>query len=461
MKKLANILSISGPEPALDRWRSVSATALLVLTATTFAFAAPKITYAQADSEAAAEEEPVSEGDGDAEAGLLTSEELQNLVAPVALYPDTLLIQIFVASTVPLDVMKADRFLKDNADREPAELEAEIDSQGWDASVAVLATAFPEVIGEMAVHVDWTETMGTAMLAQSEDVLDSVQVMRDNAINTGALVSGPEQTVEEIDENVVITPTDPEVVYVPQYEPEQVYYGPSTGDILGATLLTFGTIAVIDSIFDDDDDWNDYWGCRNCGGWGGGPIINDPKIDIDVDRNVNIDKNIDLGDRTDIGWKPDKNRADDARKKLDDRKRPDAKPGKLPVNRKEGRTNELRNQLSDRSGAPDISRDRGGAAAAVGAGAGVAAGSGLSNRASGDRKKTADKARAVDKSKARPDKKKAPVKAKPKATKKPTTKKKTASAHKSKGSAMKKHSGGNRARSASSRGKKSHGRKRR
>ena len=98
----------------------------------------------------------------------LTDAELQTLVAPVALYPDTLLIQILVAATQPLEIVKAERYLLDNADRDPVELEPEINAMGWDPSVSVLATAFPEVVGQMATHIDWTETVGTAMLAQSE-----------------------------------------------------------------------------------------------------------------------------------------------------------------------------------------------------------------------------------------------------------------------------------------------------
>ena len=188
-------------------------------------------------------------------------------------------------------------------------------------------------------------------------------------------MSGPAQTVEVTEEDtVVITPTEPETVYVPQYNPETVYTGPSVGDVAGAALLTFGTVALIDEIFDDDDDWYGYWGCRNCGGWGGGPIYRNPNIDIDVDGNVNIGNNIDRGNRTDIGWKPDPGRQQQARDKIANHKRPEGGRGNLPVNRPEGRTDELRSKLSRESGAADISRDRAAAAVAAGAGAGAVAG---------------------------------------------------------------------------------------
>ncbi len=425
-----------------------------------------------------ASDDTATAGDASADqSSLLTDAELQTLVAPVALYPDTLLIQIFVASTQPLEVVKAERYLLDNADRDPAELEPEIDAMGWDPSVAVLATAFPEVVGQMATHIDWTETMGTAMLAQSDDVMDAVQVMRDQAIDSGALVSGAEQTVEVAeDETVVITPTNTETVYVPQYDPETVYTGPSTGDVVGAALLTFGTVALIDEIFDDDDDWYDYWGCRNCGGWNGQPIVRNPNVDIDVDRNVNIDKDIDLGDRTDIGWKPDPDRKKQAQDKISDHKRPDGGRGELPVNRPDGRTDELRAKLSRESGAADISRDGASGNRAAAIAAGVVAGGALSNRGNGkkdlpqvnrgnvDRDKAAAKQKAVDRTKQRPDAAKKPVKQKPKAAKKPQAKKQAAAQRKpsaSKGKAMKKNASGKRTHNASKRGHAAKGKRRR
>lgn len=396
---------------------------------------------------------------------LLTDAELQTLVAPVALYPDTLLIQIFVAATQPLEIVKAERYLLDNSDRDPVDLEPEIEAMGWDPSVSVLATAFPEVVGQMATHIDWTETMGTAMLAQSDDVMDAVQVMRDQAIDSGALVSGPEQTVEVSDDDtVVITPTQSETVYVPQYNPETVYTGPSTGDVVGTALLTFGAVALIDEIFDDDDDWYDYWGCRNCGGWNGQPIVRNPDIDIDVDRNIDIDRDIDLGDRTEIGWKPDPERQQEARDKIADHKRPEGGRGNLPVNRPEGRTDELRAKLSRESGAADISRDRA-AAVAAGAGAGAVAGNALAsrggkkdlpqvNRGNVNPDKAAAKKQAIDRTKQRPDAAKKPVKKKPQAAKKPQVKKAAAQRNPSasKGKAMQKKASGSRTHKASKRG---------
>ncbi|MCV6598844.1 MAG: DUF3300 domain-containing protein [Mangrovicoccus sp.] len=394
----------------------------------------PSVGLAQ---EAASEEASADASAETAEAsddGLLTEAELENLVAPVALYPDTLLIQILVAATEPLEVIKADNFLDDHAGEEPEALKPEIDAMGWDPSVAVLAQAFPSVIADMATHVEWTETMGAAMLAQSDDVMNAVQVMRDQAVNSGALVSGEQMTVvTDEEDNVVVTPTDPEVVYVPEYDPDVVYAqspdnGTATGSTVGDAVLAgavgFGTFALLDAIFDNDDDWNNYWGCRNCGGWGGAPIIRSPNVDIDVDKDINIaggDKNISLKNREGVeGWKPDPKRSDEAKAKLQDRREGlgdggGAGSGKLPVQKPAGRSDDLRAKLSERSGAADISdgkklpnidragaklssEDRaaalrktaGGAAAAGGAGA-------LAGKASGAKAKAAANPGAVKK----------------------------------------------------------------
>lgn len=374
-------------------------------------------------------------------ANLLTQAELENLVAPVALYPDTLLIQVLVAATYPLEIVKADAFVKANADLDEDALKAAIDEQEYDESVAVLATAFPDVLADMATHVDWTDSIGTAMLAQSEDVLAAVQTMRNQAINTGALVSGEEQTVSVDDGAVVVQPTDPEVVYVPQYDTQTVYSN-NTGDILGTALITFGTIAIIDEIFDNDDPWNDYWGCRNCGGWGGGPIYRNPDIDIDVDGNVNIGNDIDLGNRPDRrpdgGWKPEDGRKDKAREKISDKRGPDGKT-KLPTNKGNSRGDQMRQQLSNKTGVADISRNPG--------------------KAKVDRPSTrpgSTKRDAINRTGQRPSGAKAPIKkpsTKKAAPKQANRKPAKRSAPKRKTSATKKRAPAKKSRAASSRGK--------
>jgi hypothetical protein len=321
---------------------------------------------------------------------LLTAAELQTLVAPVALYPDTLLIQILVGATAPLDVVKADRLLARSEGSDPAALETQVKAEGFDASVEVLSLAFPEVLGQMAEHIEWTETVGTAMLAQSDDVLDAVQVMRNTAINTGALVDTEQQVVtrDVVTETVVIQPANPQVVYVPQYNP-QVVYDNSLSNALITGAVTFGTIALISEIFDDDDDWYGYWGCRNCGGWDNGPIIRNPDIDIDVDGNVNIGNRVDIqgGDRlnvdrnnvnidrnnlnvdrdnvnidrdrteNNVGWRPDADKSGEARDKIAS-KRGEGGATTLPLERSASDSDALRDRLSTQTGTRDITRDR-------------------------------------------------------------------------------------------------------
>lgn len=274
-----------------------------------------------------------------AQAAVLTSAELQQLVGPVALYPDTVLIQILIAATAPLDVVKADRLLSDNPDTPKATLDQKIKDARFDPSVEVLALGFPTLIRQMAVHIDWTESIGVAMLAQSDDVLAAVQVMRTQAINTGALVSSPEMVVTQdpATSTVIVQPANPQVVYVPQYEPTAVYSNPA-GDALAAGLIFFGTAALIDEIFDDNDGWNDYWGCRNCGGWNNGPIIRNPDIDIDINGDVNIDRDIDRE------WKPDNDKVVAARGQISEHRTPDGST-KLGLDRPASRSDELRTKL--------------------------------------------------------------------------------------------------------------------
>ncbi|SLN16905.1 hypothetical protein ROA7450_00491 [Roseovarius albus] len=345
---------------------------------------------AQESDTATDETSQVEEVDESAEDELFSDAELQELVAPVALYPDTLLIQILVGATAPIDVVKADRLLLENEGSSQEELEDEIKAQGYDPSVEVLAIGFPTIVNRMAENIEWTETIGNAMLAQSDDVMDAVQVKRDQAIETGALIDTEEQTVsrDETSDSVIIQPADPEVVYVPQYDSEVVYAQDNTGDIIAAGLITFGTILLVSEIFDDDDDWYGYWGCRNCGGWGGGPIYRNPNINIDVDGNVNIGNEIDIDRPNDIGpdggWKPSDDRKDKAQDRISERK---DKPGATTLGMKNsGGTREsdaLRKNLSEKTGAKDIST--GAVAAGAVAGGAVAGGKAIksSNKSKG------------------------------------------------------------------------------
>ncbi len=288
--------------------------------------------------------------DAAVDADLLTQAELEALVAPVALFPDTVLTQLFIAATQPLEVVKAERLLAENEGATADELTPLIEAEGFDESVEVLAIGFPEVISGMAANIDWTETMGLAMLAQTEDVLGAVQTMRQTAINAGTLVSGDEMTVtQDATDAVVVQPTDPEVVYVPQYDTETVYVEQedTTGDALRNILFAAGTVYLISEIFDDDDDRYYYWGCRNCGGWNGRPIIGNPNTRPNIDGDVNID--IDIENSRNTVWRPDDDRKREARREINDTRRlADGNPSTLPAKNKPSRTDELRRDLKAR-----------------------------------------------------------------------------------------------------------------
>ena len=299
--------------------------------------------WAQTDTSSEASESEIDP------ALLLTQAELENLVAPVALYPDTLLIQILVAATFPFEIIKADRFLATNAGLETEAMTAAIEAEGYDMSVEVLATAFPDVLADMAANAEWTESIGTAMLAQSDDVLNSVQTMRDQAINSGALISGPEQTVETVEDEVIITPTDPQVVYVPQYNTETVYVKDDSNDALTNALIFFGTVVLINNIFDNNNYWHGYWGCRNCGGWGGRPIIRNPNVNIGVNGNVNIGNNVNAG------WKAEPRRQKQAQNKIANKRGPSGATT-MPVRKQPSRGDDMRSSLTKKTGAADISR---------------------------------------------------------------------------------------------------------
>jgi len=142
-----------------------------------------------------------------------TPEQLQQLVAPIALYPDSLVAQILAASTFPEQVVEADR------------LGQAVDQQPWDPSVKALA-AFPAVLGNMDKNLSWTSSLGDAYYNQQQDVMDAVQVMRRRAQEAGNLKTTPQQTVATQDSNISIEPASPDEVYIPAYNPWLVYGGP-------------------------------------------------------------------------------------------------------------------------------------------------------------------------------------------------------------------------------------------
>jgi len=159
-------------------------------------------------------------------------DQLANLVAPIALYPDQLLSQILVASTYPLELVEANQWLQQNRNLQGQQLVDAARQQNWDPSIQALVV-FPDVIGRLTSNVQWTTDLGNAFLAQQADVMAAVQRLRREAMNSGRLRSSPQESVTTQDQNgqqaIVIQPADPQVIYVPQYNPAYVWGPPVYG----------------------------------------------------------------------------------------------------------------------------------------------------------------------------------------------------------------------------------------
>src|SRR6478609_10016214 len=219
---------------------------------------------------------------------LLKPGELDALVAPIALYPDTLLSLVLMASTYPLEVIQADRWVKEHKKLKGDELKAAVDKEGWDESVKSLA-ATPDVLAMMSDKLSWTQKLGDAVLAQQADVMDAIQRLRTKADANNKLASNKQQTVSKRQEQgrqvITIEPTDPETLYVPYYDPGVVYgawpypestpyYFPAPGYIATgviATGLAFGTAYALGR-----------WATG--GYWGGNINWNNNNININRDR---------------------------------------------------------------------------------------------------------------------------------------------------------------------------------
>jgi hypothetical protein len=198
-----------------------------------------------------------------------SQQELDQLLAPIALYPDALVGQILIASTYPLETVTAERWVKENPGLKGKALEDALQSQPWDPSVKSLAVV-PEVLTMMSEKIDWTQKLGDAFLDQQKEVMATVQSLRAKAKEQGSLKDSPEQKVvtEQVASTTVIKiePTNPEVVYVPTYNPTVVYgtwpypasppysYYPP-GYAAGGMLLSFAAGAIVGGALWSDCDW--------------------------------------------------------------------------------------------------------------------------------------------------------------------------------------------------------------
>jgi hypothetical protein len=217
-------------------------------------------------------------------------EEIEQLVAPIALYPDSLVSQILMASTYPLEVVEADRWAKQNKNQKSDAFAAALEKQSWDPSVKSLVN-FPQVLSMMSEKLEVTQKLGDVFLAQQKDVLDAVQRLRVKAQKEGNLKTTKEQKViveqptpTQQTTIIKIEPADPQVVYVPTYNPTVVYgawpypaYPPypyyPPGYVAATSMFSFAAGVAVGAA------WGYAWGGCN---WHGGDV------DIDVNRNTNI-----------------------------------------------------------------------------------------------------------------------------------------------------------------------------
>ena len=198
----------------------------------------------------------------------LSAAQLEQLVAPIALYPDSLLAQVLMASTYPLEVVEAARWAKANPNLKGKDLDAALQKQSWDPSVKSLA-AFPQTLQMMNDKLDWTQALGDAFLSQQKDVMAAVQRLRDKAQAQGNLKSGKEQTVKTegsgSSQVIVIEPAQPDTVYVPVYNPTVVYgpwpypaYPPYywyPPDYVAGSIISFGLGMAAGYALWGDMDW--------------------------------------------------------------------------------------------------------------------------------------------------------------------------------------------------------------
>jgi len=207
----------------------------------------------------------------------LSANELQQLVAPIALYPDAVVAQVLGAATFPDQVASANQFVQENPSLTGQTLMNAVDAQPWDPSVKAL-TQFPSVLNNLASNLSWTSALGEAYHTQGADVMSAIQVLRAQAMAAGNLKSGSQITVvQQSPQVIVIQPTNPQVVYVPQYNPAVVYGTPyvtpgySTAAVVATGLLAFGAgIAVGAAMSSSCCGWGySYWNCN----WHGGAVV--------------------------------------------------------------------------------------------------------------------------------------------------------------------------------------------
>jgi Protein of unknown function (DUF3300) len=238
----------------------------------------------------------------------LPPEQLDALVAPIALYPDELLGQVLVASTYPLEIVQLQQWLAKNKGLKDKALTDAVAKQPWDPSIQGMA-ALPDVVKRLGDDIQWTTELGNAFLAQQSDVMDAVQRMRKKAEGTGALKTNEQQKVEtkviEQKQVIVVQQANPEVVYVPSYNPVVVYgppvYAyppiyypppPPPGSVFAASMISFGVGMMVGAAFHGG--WG--YGC----GWGHNDI--NVNVNNNYNRNANINRNTNVNRSGNTSW---------------------------------------------------------------------------------------------------------------------------------------------------------------
>jgi hypothetical protein len=241
-----------------------------------------------------ASQQPAAPAAAPADQYLYTPDQLDSLVAPIALYPDPLLAQTLAASTYPLELVQLQQWLAKNSDMKEKKLAEKVAKQPWDPSIQAMAM-LPNVVKRLADDIQWTTELGNAFLAQEADVMQAVQRMRVKAQSTGQLKSTPEQVVKtEVIESrnvVVIEQANPQVVYVPSYDPVVVYgpavypyppiYYPPVGAYAAGAAISFGVGVAMGAAWGGGWGWNAGWGHND--------------INVNYNNNFNRNANINRG----------------------------------------------------------------------------------------------------------------------------------------------------------------------
>jgi hypothetical protein len=240
-----------------------------------------------------------------------SKEQLEQIAAPIALYPDKLLSHLLMAATYPLEVVEAARWRQKNPSLEGKALEEALKAFDWDPSVKSLC-GFTDVLKRMNENLDWTQDLGDAFLGQKKELFDAVQALRAKALEAGQLKTTEQQKVTQEDKIIVIESSNPEVIYVPTYSPT-VVYGPSWGYPYyyyppmyappppGYGFVSFGFGMIVGGAIWGDCDWNDC------------------DVDIDIDHHNEFTKNVDRDAAKNRIENRDGNRANNNRAGVNDR----------------------------------------------------------------------------------------------------------------------------------------------